>query len=173
MKLSVNNSANRQVPAKLRLKYWLGRTLEVMGEEADLQNEAEGVIELEFVGGSRMRDVNRQFRGIDRETDVLSFSFLGQESFPGDNLVGQIFIEPEIAKKQAAEQGVSWQDEVEFLFVHALLHIFGFDHETEADFKRMYGLQAQIMPGPKWASFVDQIARQSFGRGASSTSHEQ
>jgi rRNA maturation RNase YbeY len=96
------------------------------------------------------------------------------ERFPGDDLAGQIFIEPITAKKQAAEKNVIWKDEMEYLFVHALLHLFGYDHENETDFRNMFGLQGKIMPGQKWATFEDQILRESFGgRGASAGNHEQ
>lgn len=192
MKLDIENMTAVELPTRMRLKFWLGRTLEVLMAEGDWTRVDKsrqpnngyakafgqrvvdsGRIELAFVDAQEIRKLNKQFRKVDQATDVLSFSFLGQGIFPGEDLVGQIFIEPEIARRQAEEHGVSCKEEIEFLFVHALLHVFGFDHEQETDFKQMYDLQAQIMPGPRWAPFVDQIARESFGRGLSAMSHEQ
>lgn len=169
VKLIVNRLTASQLPRSLRLDYWLQKTCRELGAKGGVKRDGreEGTIELNFVDHVTMRRLNRQQRGIDRVTDVLSFSFLGQDKFPGDNLLGQIFIEPETARKQAAEHGVSQTEEIQYLFVHGLLHLFGFDHETEADFRRMFGLQAQIMPGPKWAIFADQICLEHFGgRGA-------
>ena len=176
MRLTINNSTKIKIPGRLRFKYWLEKTLTVLTETDQGEPKGEtqkGIIELSFVEPEAIRRLNKQFRGVDKPTDVLSFSFLGQGKFPGDTLAGEIFIEPEIAQKQAADHGVEWREEIEFLFVHALLHVFGYDHEKEADFRRMYELQAQIMPGPKWANFVNQISLESFGREFSSRSRGQ
>jgi len=158
LKLAKRNLTKVKLPAGLELKKWLEKTLEVLGE-GDLKGE----LDLDFVEPEEIRKLNREFRGQDKVTDVLSFSFLEEQDFPKDNLVGQIFLEPLTAKKQAEEHGVSWKDEMEFLFVHALLHVFGYDHEEEKDFNEMYALQARIMPGPKWVNFVEQIRQESFG----------
>lgn len=175
MKIVMENLTREKLPGRLRLQFWLTKCLEVLAASGNeggrgmlSHGTGEEVIEVNFVSSDEIRRLNKRFRRIDKVTDVLSFSFLGRGSFPGDNLVGQIFIEPVTAQKQAAEHSVSLREEIEFLFVHALLHLFGYDHETEADFKQMYDLQARIMPGPKWATFADQIARESFGRGLSS-----
>ncbi len=163
IKLSSENQTKLKLPAGLKFRHWLKETLSALGEQ-----KREGVIELSFVDTVRIKDLNKAYRQMDKVTDVLSFSFIDASDFPTDNLVGQIFIEPLTAKKQAAEKGVAWKDEIEFLFVHALLHIFGYDHETEKEFNDMFGLQERIMPGQKWGSFVEQIRRESFGgRGAS------
>ncbi|MCC6643274.1 rRNA maturation RNase YbeY, partial [Candidatus Peregrinibacteria bacterium] len=122
-----------------------------------------GRIELYFVDSEQIKKLNKKYRGKDKVTDVLSFSFLEGEHFPGEDLVGEIFIDPITAKKQAESHGMKWQEELEFLFVHALLHVFGYDHENKRDFRLMFGLQAQIMPDRKWGRFVEQIYRESFG----------
>ncbi len=161
LKLYRENQTKVLLPARLRLDYWLKRTEEVLK-----QSKLTGALELYFVAPAEIRSLNCQYRSKDRVTDVLSFSFLKEQSFPGDNLVGEIFIEPVTARKQAAAHGVSFKDELEFLFVHSLLHIFGYDHEGAAAFKEMFGLQERIMPGRKWATFVRQIHRENLvGRG--------
>jgi probable rRNA maturation factor len=160
IKLSRENQTSLKLPAGLKFRHWLEATLKILGETG-----REGMIELSFVLPDRIKSLNKAYRQTDKTTDVLSFSFINESAFPTDNLIGQIFIEPVTAKKQAAEKGVLWKDELEFLFVHALLHVFGYDHETEEDFNDMFGLQARIMPGQKWGSFVEQIRRENFGRG--------
>ena len=157
IQLEIKNYSEEKIPSYLGLSGWMKKTIKVLGRQ-----NLNGKIEMSFVKAEEIQALNKRFRDKDKATDVLSFSFLEGEKFPGDDLVGQIFLEPLIAKKQAEEHGVSWKDEIEFLFVHALLHVFGYDHEKEKEFREMYARQAEIMPGPKWGSFVREIFRESF-----------
>lgn len=87
-----------------------------------------------FVGEREMRRLNRERRGKDRVTDVLSFEG-----------VGEILICYPQARRQARELGHSVRDEVVFLLVHGILHVFGFDHERATDAERMFPLQTRIL----------------------------
>jgi len=87
-----------------------------------------------------IRIINRQYRGIDAPTDVLSFSALpssSEEAFvtPPDGILrlGDIVISYERASDQATEFGHSVRQELGELFVHGLLHILGYDHENPSD----------------------------------------
>ncbi len=80
-----------------------------------------------------MRRLNKQWRGNDRVTDVLSF-----ES-------GEILINYDQAKRQAIELKHSTRDEVIFLLVHGVLHVYGYDHEKPSDAKKMFPLQTKIL----------------------------
>lgn len=166
IRLIRNFQENLNIPDEIDFDSWLKKTVVKNNqfEHSLNKNIKEGIIELNFVDIVDIQKLNKEYRQKDSPTDVLSFSFLGQENFPRDNVIGQIFLAPDIAKKQAEENKLSWKDEIEFLFVHALLHVFGFDHETKADFIRMYDLHSQIMPDPKWQNFVDQVFQESFGR---------
>ncbi len=86
-----------------------------------------------FVTEREIRRLNREWRGKDRVTDVLSF-----ES-------GEILICYPQARRQAAELRHSVRDEVVFLLVHGVLHAFGFDHVRPSDAKRMFPLQTRIL----------------------------
>jgi len=114
----------------------------------------EAAAELVFASPEEIREVNLRTRGLDKATDVLSFPTLknpinlknfyrngakkrtfSQDNYPTDfdpelNAVflGSIMICREIAKTQAAELGHSFEDEIQFLLVHGLLHLLGFDH---------------------------------------------
>ena len=85
-----------------------------------------------------IRAINRDFRGVDAATDVLSFSLLAasEESFvpPPDGILhlGDIIISLERAAAQASDMGHTTRQEVGELFVHGLLHILGYNHEDEA-----------------------------------------
>jgi probable rRNA maturation factor len=86
------------------------------------------------VNDERMKTLNRQYRGIDRTTDVLSFpqedtfsfSCSGPES---DIVLGDIVINLHKAERQAKENGLTLNEELKRLLVHGLLHLLGYDHE--------------------------------------------
>ena len=82
-----------------------------------------------------MRELNRDYRGKDRPTDVLSFSQLeGEPMQPEEEepvALGDIVISIDTAKRQAAEKGHSLSDELDLLVVHGMLHLLGYDDETD------------------------------------------
>lgn len=85
-----------------------------------------------FVSDRLMRDLNRRWRGKVGTTDVLSFP-AGQEEFEkGEGLsLGDVVISVEQAARQAAEHGLDFEGEVRQLILHGLLHLCGYDHETD------------------------------------------
>ncbi|GHS87160.1 endoribonuclease YbeY [Campylobacterota bacterium] len=101
-------------------------------------------IELILIGGEAMRELNRETRGFDKSTDVLSFPI---DSFPHAPL-GSIAISIDAAKEQSAQLGHTIDDEIAVLFLHGILHLLGFDHEAdrgemaakEADLRTKYHL---------------------------------
>lgn len=92
-----------------------------------------------FISEKEMIKLNWQFRGKKGVTDVLSFTLDQPDSF------GEILLSYEQAARQAKEMKHSVRDEITFLLVHGLLHVFGHDHETEKDAKKMFPLQTKIL----------------------------
>ncbi len=92
------------------------------------------------------RKLNNQYRGIDRSTDVLSFAYHESQDcpLPVDD-IGSITISTAIAEKQAKEFNHPFERELAFLFIHGLLHLFGYDHQTEEEASEMFALQNQIL----------------------------
>ena len=90
-----------------------------------------------------MRKLNRTWRGRDRVTDVLSFVL---DEGP---LKGEIVLSYKQAVRQAKEMGHSTRDELLFLIVHGILHLWGYDHEVPQDAKKMFSLQEQILKNLK------------------------
>lgn len=87
-----------------------------------------------------IREYNNQYRGKDKPTDVLSFPM------EEDNILGDIAISYDTAKRQAEENEINIDRETAFLFIHGLLHLLGYDHETsEEDEKEMFELQEKIL----------------------------
>jgi probable rRNA maturation factor len=96
----------------------------------------EATLSLSFVGDAAMRRLNREHRGKDRTTDVLSFPLyppfrVPKRARPGrpEVMLGDIVISLDVARRQAADYDASLEDEIERLLVHGVLHLLGYDHE--------------------------------------------
>ena len=95
---------------------------------------------------AHIQTLNRDFRHVDRVTDVLTFpAWEGELSLSADGYLGDIMICYERAKEQAAEYGHSLERELAFLTVHGVLHLLGYDHMTEADETVMRSKQTEIL----------------------------
>jgi len=86
--------------------------------------KSESSATIAFVSDKKIRELNRQFRGIDRATDVLSFPSDGSD-------LGDIAVSVETAAAQAKENGLKFDEEIAQLILHGLLHLSGYDHETD------------------------------------------
>ena len=98
-----------------------------------------GDVELVFVNDDEMRKINREHRGIDKATDVLSFPY---EQVPG-GLMGSVVISTDTASRVASELGHSIECEIALLFLHGILHILGYDHES--DDGQMRGKEKEVI----------------------------
>lgn len=116
--------------------------------------EARGSISLVLVSDRTIRQMNKQWRGKDKATDVLSFPMeLDAPPPPLPFEIGEVIISIERAHEQASEYGHSFERELAFLMAHGFLHILGFDHETPADEKEMFGRQEKILVGAGFTRF--------------------
>lgn len=105
-------------------------------------------ISVTFVRSAAIHKINREYRDIDRPTDVISFAIRDDldVDIPEEELdLGDIFINIDYAKKQAKEYNHSYQREIGFLFTHGLLHCLGYDHMKPEDEKVMFSLQDKIL----------------------------
>lgn len=102
-------------------------------------SEAEASVSLSLVRDRRIRELNRDFRGKDKATDVLSFSFVEGESAPaaGERMLGDIVISIDTAVRQAKAYRAPLDRELRRLIIHGLLHLIGHDHENATQAKRM------------------------------------
>jgi probable rRNA maturation factor len=93
--------------------------------------------------------MNRDYRGVDRVTDVISFAFEDSQDFVYNDIrmLGDIFICIPQMKRQAVDYGHSEKRELSFLAVHGILHLLGYDHMNEEDEKVMFALQELILDG--------------------------
>ena len=102
-----------------------------------------------FVDNKTIHKINKEYRGIDRETDVISFALEDNKDidFSFGRLLGDIYISADKMKKQAQEYGHSEKREMAFLTVHGLLHLLGYDHMTKEDEEVMFKEQELILNG--------------------------
>jgi probable rRNA maturation factor len=145
----------------------LEKLLQIAGREENVET---GEVALSFVTDEAIQELNRNYRGIDRPTDVLSFPMLekGQdemvihyeemeldeedknpsaedEGFEDVEMLGDIVISVPRAVAQSDDYGHSVEREIGFLFVHGFLHLIGYDHGTEEEEKIMTGKQERIL----------------------------
>ena len=113
----------RQRKTKIDIKAW--ETFAARAAGALGQSDSSATIA--FVSDKTIRQLNRQFRGTDKATDVLSFP-TGDDD---ETNLGDIAISVETAAKQARENGLRFDEEVAQLILHGLLHLSGYDHETD------------------------------------------
>lgn len=114
---------NRQRRVPIDTKAWATfatKALETIGNERAAATIA-------FVSDKKIRELNREFRGVDKATDVLSFPSGG----PDELDLGDIAVSVDTASAQAKENSLKFEREIEQLILHGLLHLSGYDHETD------------------------------------------
>lgn len=102
-------------------------------------------VSLYITDDQEMMRYNLEYRGINSSTDVLSFNneFIDLET--GEAYFGDVIISFDTAKHQAIEYNHSIEEELQFLVIHGLLHLFGYNHENEIEKKEMWKLQNKIL----------------------------
>lgn len=102
-----------------------------------------------IVDNETIHSINKEYRGVDRPTDVISFALEDDTSFikTETRILGDIYISIDKAREQAENYGHSLKREMSFLTVHGLLHLLGYDHMTEDEEKEMFELQELILDG--------------------------
>lgn len=93
----------------------------------------------------RIRIVNRDWRGFDKATNVLSFPAAAPERIEGSPLLGDIVVAYETVAREAQAEGKSLPDHFRHLVIHGLLHLLGEDHETETEAQRMEALEVAAL----------------------------
>lgn len=109
----------------------------------ELGNDYE--ISITVVDKNEIKDLNRDYRGVDKVTDVLSFPLYEPDEIPSAGMLGDIVICSERVKEQALEFNHSEEREFIYLSIHSLLHLLGYDHIEEDDRVEMRSLEKKIM----------------------------
>ncbi len=157
-----NEQTEYDIPERLIAK--LEELLRIAGETERIGS---GEVALSFVDDETIHRLNKEYRGIDRPTDVLSFAmresgedepeivYGGDEDDEEDeeahagalawDMLGDIVISVPRAKAQSEEYGHSLEREIGFLFVHGFLHLIGYDHQDPESEKEMFEKQELIL----------------------------
>ncbi len=133
----------RREPLAILLEQAIKEAIQLSGgpEEAE--------VSLMLVDDKRIHELNREYRGVDRSTDVLSFALQDETDEPDsefeDEMLGDIVISVERAREQAGDYGHSFEREIVYLAVHGTLHLLGYDHEEESDKQEMRSKEEEVM----------------------------
>ncbi|GIO27579.1 rRNA maturation RNase YbeY [Ornithinibacillus bavariensis] len=124
--------------------------LKLAAKKENISDDAE--VSVTFVTNEEIQEINRDYRNLDKPTDVISFaleeSVEGEMAIIGEDLpvvLGDIIISVERAEEQAKDYNHSFERELGFLAVHGFLHLLGYDHMTKEDEKIMFGKQEEIL----------------------------
>ncbi len=139
MEYELTNLTNEKVDLQLLDK--------VVCKVSKLLNINNSFVSIVLTDNKHIHEINKTYRNIDRETDVISFAFMdNDENIKSDITdLGEIYISLEKAHSQAEDYNHSFEREICFLLVHGLLHLLGYDHMNEKDEKEMFGLQDEIL----------------------------
>jgi probable rRNA maturation factor len=130
-------TTSSQIPSVVNLQRKVAIDLSLVREFCErIQERVEEVsthpFVVAFVSDRRMKTLNSTFRGKDSTTDVLSFPHEPDSLDPANDTLGDIVISAEQAERQAAENGLDLESEVNQLVLHGVLHLCGYDHETDS-----------------------------------------
>ncbi len=141
------NDEQERIDSKLLATYEKAAAICTRLEDLDPENIE---ISLSFVDGDEIRTLNREYRGVDEVTDVLSFPLIEdfsqiEEAPEGEIFLGDVVINMDRVKEQAEEYGHSLEREAVYLFVHSVCHLLGFDHMEEEEKREMRQREEEVM----------------------------
>ncbi len=143
MQFYVINNTKWQV-SEVFLKWLLNHISKDLAKTAKHRKALKKQVGIVFIDQKAMRKLNKQYRGKDKVTDVLSFAG-GGEVMGDDVFLGDIVLCVEQVKKQAEEHDLHASEELCYLVVHGLLHLLGYDHEVSpAEAKKMFRIQDKL-----------------------------
>jgi probable rRNA maturation factor len=138
MACNIYTTVKRPGVSKLHIRAVIKTTLSKLGEP-DLD------VSVHCVGNTKMRTLNRIFRGSDRPTDVLSFPTEDKIHGEISEDAGDIFLCTAYIRSQAKRFDVTFQEEIDRMLVHGVLHLRGYDHVTKKQANKMFTLQESVL----------------------------
>lgn len=137
--INITNNTNEPIDEELLYK--------VANYALEYEKVSNAVLNIIIVDNSYIHKINKEYRGVDRETDVISFALEDDDTFVKlpIRVLGDIYISIDKVKSQALEYGHSEKRELSFLTVHGILHLLGYDHMNINDEKVMFQKQEDIL----------------------------
>ena len=117
------------------------------------------MVDVVIVDDAFIRELNRKYRGVDRPTDVISFSYAGDEHLPGpaDDIAGEVYVSCETLGADARSRGIAPEHLFLRLGVHGLLHVLGHDHKTRSGTSQMESEEKRLLLDYLDPSEVEQL----------------
>ena len=140
-KIEIFNQVNEEIPE-------LDTVLKVLYSAIEKEGLENTIFNVIIVDNEYIHELNRDYRNIDRETDVITFALEDDDTMvlpDGVRVLGDIYISIDKARSQAEEYGHSFLREICFLAVHGFYHLLGYDHMTPEDEKVMFGKQEEVL----------------------------
>ena len=139
MEVLIVNESKHAVPRQFIKTWMVSLTTEFRRRKVLSAAKAKSELTLVFLDKKPAQKLNAEFRGKDYATDVLSFDSMEPDS------LGELVLCPDVLKRQAKEHGLTYQQELGYMLLHGVLHLLGYDHETnEKDAKEMFDLQDAV-----------------------------
>jgi probable rRNA maturation factor len=141
-------SLSPSVEVQVRSPLWSAQPLaeqtvrEAIAAAAATLSTVDGEVSIVLTDDSDMRKLNRQWRGIDKPTNVLSFP---AKDGGGEKMLGDIVVAFETLQRECDEEGMQFLHHLAHLAVHGFLHLHGYDHQTDAQADAMEALESRIM----------------------------
>ncbi len=140
MKIGIFNETNEDIKKELKI------VLKVLKRGLKYLKITKVEFNVIIVDNNYIHELNKTYRGVDRETDVISFALEDDKTFnPENRVLGDIYISIDKVYSQALEYGHSNLRELAFLAVHGMLHLLGYDHMKKEDEEVMFKLQEEIL----------------------------
>ena len=140
-KIEIFNNTNEEIPE-------LETVEKVLYSAMDKEKLTDTSFNLIIVDNDYIHELNKNYRGIDRETDVITFALEDEDTLViGDNerILGDIYISIDRARSQAVDYGHSFLRELSFLAVHGFYHLLGYDHQTKEEEEVMFKKQEEVL----------------------------
>jgi len=139
MQIAFINDEGLFVPEEEKLKGWIGETLSKAG-----YRKPDATISLRIVDEEEIRELNKDYRKIDRPTNVLSFPY---ETLPDVdiNLLGDVVVCANVMEAEAQEQSKPSESHWAHIIIHGTLHLLGYDHQTSEQAEEMESLEIDIL----------------------------
>lgn len=120
---------------------------EILNYTISKEKVKDPIFSVVFVNNHKIKKINKKYRGINKSTDVITFAFLDDQTYVNGsyNLLGEIYISLNQAKKQAKKYGHSLQRELAFLLIHGFLHLLQYDHQSKEEENIMFQKQEDIL----------------------------
>ena len=140
MEISIYNETEEKIDDELKIIH------DVLVHGIDKLKVGDVIFNVIIVDNEYIHHLNKDYRGIDRETDVITFALEDDKTFnPVERILGDVYISIDKARSQSEEYGHSLKRELCFLGVHGMLHLLGYDHMKKEDEEVMFKLQEDIL----------------------------